>query len=146
MVQAPLNRLTKADYSTGESFAYQYDAVGNRTVMTDATGVTTYTYDAANRLTNLGDVSYTWDARGNLVSDGTFTLHTHTTPPDGWCGRRAPPSRWCTPALVVCARCMQRPGITRGAIREILPIRCRRRDRVCVGLGLQTAGTGYAGM
>jgi len=77
----PLNRLTGADYRsteltagpTGESFAYQYDAVGNRTVMTDATGVTTYTYDAANRLTSVGDVSYTWDARGNLVSDGTFT-------------------------------------------------------------------------
>jgi YD repeat-containing protein len=49
-----------------------YDAVGNRTVMTDATGVTTYTFDAANRLTNVGDVSYTWDARGNLTSDGTF--------------------------------------------------------------------------
>jgi YD repeat-containing protein len=49
----PLNRLTGADYSTGESFAYQYDAVGNRTAMTettalDETTVTTYTYDTAN--------------------------------------------------------------------------------------------------
>jgi RHS repeat-associated protein len=69
----PLNRLTGADYSTGESFAYQYDPVGNRTVMTDATGVTTYTFDAANRLTNVGGVAYTWDARGNLVSDDIFT-------------------------------------------------------------------------
>jgi YD repeat-containing protein len=42
----PLNRLTGADYrstgltagSTGESFAYQYDAVGNRTVMTTTAG------------------------------------------------------------------------------------------------------------
>jgi uncharacterized protein RhaS with RHS repeats len=41
--------------------------------MTDATGVTTYTYDAANRLTSVGGVSYTWDERGNLTSDGTFT-------------------------------------------------------------------------
>jgi YD repeat-containing protein len=40
----PLNRLTGADYSTGEQFGYTYDEVGNRTVMTDATGVTTYTY------------------------------------------------------------------------------------------------------
>jgi YD repeat-containing protein len=47
----PLGRLTAADYSTGESFAYAYDAVGNRTAMTtttplDGTTITTYTYDA----------------------------------------------------------------------------------------------------
>jgi len=62
-----------ADYSTGESFAYQYDAVGNRTAMTDTSSVHTYTYDAANRLTSVDDVTYTWDDRGNLVNDGTFT-------------------------------------------------------------------------
>ncbi|MFP4395115.1 MAG: PKD domain-containing protein, partial [Anaerolineales bacterium] len=74
----PLNRLTAADYSTGESFAYAYDAVGNRTAMTDTAGVHTYTYDAANRLTEIQhpDASietYTWDARGNLIGDGAFT-------------------------------------------------------------------------
>ncbi|MDY7077214.1 MAG: hypothetical protein SXV54_09850, partial [Chloroflexota bacterium] len=74
----PLNRLTGAAYSTGESFEYRYDAVGNRLALTktislDETTVTTYTYDAANRLTSAGDVTYTWDDRGNLVSDGTFT-------------------------------------------------------------------------
>jgi RHS repeat-associated protein len=41
------------------------------------TTVTTYTYDAANRLlvsVSPGHlVTYDWDARGNLVSDGTFT-------------------------------------------------------------------------
>ncbi|MEJ5312469.1 MAG: RHS repeat-associated core domain-containing protein [Anaerolineae bacterium] len=46
--------------------------------MTDAIGVHTYTYDAANRLTSiqLPDSSiqaYTWDNRGNLLADGTFT-------------------------------------------------------------------------
>ena len=30
-----LYRLTAADYSTGEYYAYQYDPVGNREVMTD---------------------------------------------------------------------------------------------------------------
>ncbi|MDY7075865.1 MAG: hypothetical protein SXV54_02970, partial [Chloroflexota bacterium] len=74
----PLNRLTAADYSSGESFEYRYDAVGNRLALTettslDETSVTTYTYDAANRLTSAGGVSYNWDNRGNLVSDGTFT-------------------------------------------------------------------------
>jgi RHS repeat-associated protein len=74
----PLYRLTAADYSTGESFAYQYDPVGNRVAMTDTTGTTFYTYDPANRLTSiqLPDSSiraYTWDARGNLTHDSTFT-------------------------------------------------------------------------
>jgi len=52
------------------------ESVGNRTAMTTtlgATTVTTYTYDAANRLTKVGDVVYTWDARGNLTNDGVFT-------------------------------------------------------------------------
>ncbi len=78
----PLNRLTTAAYSTGENYAYQYDPVGNRTAYTlttplDETAVTTYTYDAANRLLVAGapghSVAYTWDARGNLLADGTFT-------------------------------------------------------------------------
>ena len=74
----PLNRLTGATYSTGESFAYQYDAVGNRTAYTETTPAngtraTQYEYDAANRLTKVGNVVYTWDARGNLTNDGVFT-------------------------------------------------------------------------
>jgi YD repeat-containing protein len=68
-----LNRLTAADYSTGEAFVYAYDAVGNRTSMTDASGTHTYIYDAANRLTSVDGVPYTWDARGNLLHDGTNT-------------------------------------------------------------------------
>ncbi|MEJ5312591.1 MAG: RHS repeat-associated core domain-containing protein [Anaerolineae bacterium] len=67
-----LYRLTAADYSTGEYYAYQYDPVGNREVMTD-TAVHTYVYDAANRLTNADGVVHTWDNRGNLLADGTFT-------------------------------------------------------------------------
>ncbi|MCP4525568.1 MAG: RHS repeat-associated core domain-containing protein [Aestuariibacter sp.] len=43
----------------------------------DESTVTTYTYDSANRLLVSGSagrlVSYTWDERGNLVSDSTFT-------------------------------------------------------------------------
>ena len=75
----PLHRLTCADYSTGESFAYVYDAVGNRTVLTETipangTRTTQYEYDAANRLTNVNGVAYTWDANGNLLSDGSRTF------------------------------------------------------------------------
>ncbi len=71
-----LYRLVQADYSNGESFQYAYDAVGNRTAYTTtlaSTAVTTYSYDAANRLVNAGRVTYTWDARGNLLADGIYT-------------------------------------------------------------------------
>jgi len=68
-----LYRLTAADYSTGEAYAYQYDPAGNRTAMTDTTGTTTYTYDDANHLTSVDGVTYTWDARGNLTHDGVYT-------------------------------------------------------------------------
>jgi RHS repeat-associated protein len=78
----PLHRLTGAEYSTGERYEYAYDAVGNRTAYTvttplAGTAVTTYTYDAANRLLFASSpqrlITYTWDARGNLIGDGTFT-------------------------------------------------------------------------
>ena len=77
----PLGRLTGAEYSTGESFAYHLDAAGNRQVMTSTTPlsgtlVTTYGYDAANRLTDRavsdGRVyTYTWSARGQLLAEWT---------------------------------------------------------------------------
>jgi RHS repeat-associated protein len=70
----PLQRLTSATYSDGKSFQYEYDAVGNRTVSTQtitSTLVTSYTYDVANRLTNVNGQAYTWDANGNLLSDGS---------------------------------------------------------------------------
>ena len=77
----PLYRLTSAEYSTGESFAYVYDAVGNRLSLTTMAGVVNYQYDAANRLvlseveglTSVDGVAYTWDNNGNLLSDGVFT-------------------------------------------------------------------------
>jgi RHS repeat-associated protein len=72
----PLHRLTEAAYSDGTSYAYQYDAVGNRVAMTTTAGTittTVYTHDAANRLTFVGGVEYTYDDSGNLTNDGTFT-------------------------------------------------------------------------
>jgi len=71
-----LQRLVVADYSTSEKFEYVYDAVGNRTIYTATVGgnpdVTTYSYDAANRLANVGGVAYTWDDGGRLLDDGTY--------------------------------------------------------------------------
>jgi RHS repeat-associated protein len=66
----PLYRLTAADYSTGEFFHYTYDAVGNRLTQETGAGTNTYTYDIANRLTSTDGVPLTWDANGNLLSDG----------------------------------------------------------------------------
>ncbi|MHC1781852.1 MAG: RHS repeat domain-containing protein [Anaerolineaceae bacterium] len=69
-----LYRLTKAEYSTGEVFEYTYDATGNRltqTVTIDEVPVTTtYTYDEANRMSQVDAQAYTWDNNGNLLNDG----------------------------------------------------------------------------
>ncbi len=83
-----LYRLTQADYSTGEAFAYAYDAVGNRKAMTTTTSlsgtlVTTYTYDIANRLTDreVSDsraYTYTWSNRGQLLAEYTLGYPVRT--------------------------------------------------------------------
>jgi YD repeat-containing protein len=59
-----LNRLTNADRSTGESFAYQYDGVGNRTVVCRILGM----------------------HGGTLPT--TVCLPTPIMRPVGWCVRR----------------------------------------------------------
>ena len=83
----PLYRLTAATYSTGDSYAYAYDAVGNRlsqeTLLNGVSLATAYNYDDANRLLGVSTgatvydpltaVTYTWDANGNLLSDGVNT-------------------------------------------------------------------------
>lgn len=74
-VYDPLYRLTRATFTgsyTG-TFVYTYDAVGNRLTQ-NVNGVgTNYTYDNANRLTRVNSQTYTWDANGNLISDGPST-------------------------------------------------------------------------
>ncbi len=65
-----LYRLTEADYSTGELYQYGYDSVGNRLTYSGPDGTKTYVYDAANRLTSVNGVGYTWDDNGNLLNDG----------------------------------------------------------------------------
>jgi RHS repeat-associated protein len=75
-----LHRLTGADYSSGERFAYAYDAVGNMTAMTATitnTVATAKAYDAANRLTSVTTDGVTrtleWSNAGELLRDGDDT-------------------------------------------------------------------------
>lgn len=72
-----LNRLTAADYDNGLYYHYAYDAIGNRTTQESSFDeiVTNnvYTYDDANRIASVNDQPYTFDANGNLLSDGEYT-------------------------------------------------------------------------
>ncbi|MFV2044155.1 MAG: RHS repeat-associated core domain-containing protein [Anaerolineales bacterium] len=66
----PLYRLMAANYSSGEFFRYTYDPVGNRLSQSTVAGTNAYAYDAADRLANVDGMAYSWDANGNLISDG----------------------------------------------------------------------------
>lgn len=77
-----LNRLTSATETVGSttdaSWAYGYDPAGNRTSQTrtgntgQPAGTTTYSYDAANRITTTSADTTTWqyDAAGNQTQNG----------------------------------------------------------------------------
>jgi RHS repeat-associated protein len=72
-----LGRLTQATTSQA-SWAYTYDANGNRTSVAINNGTpNAYTVDpASNRLTDITTpaITLTHDAMGNIVSDGTYTM------------------------------------------------------------------------
>lgn len=82
-----LYRLEAANYSTGDSYTYAYDAVGNRlaqqSMVNGLSSTVAYAYDAANRLLGVSTgstdydpltaVAYAWDANGNLLSDSVNT-------------------------------------------------------------------------
>lgn len=69
--------LTGVSYSdaTTPTINYQYDDLGQRTAMTDATGTTTYRYDSLGRLTSSTDgagqtTTYTYDLDGHVTTLG----------------------------------------------------------------------------
>lgn len=82
-----LNRLVKTDYSdTTPDVSLSYDAAGNLATMADGSGLTSYSYDALNRLISLNypgrqQVSYTYDAIGNrtgvTTSGGMQTTYVY---------------------------------------------------------------------
>jgi RHS repeat-associated protein len=94
------NRLTAVFYPT-DTVRHQYDAVGNRIVMTDSLGVSTFRYDALNRLAGHTDafgqiITNTYDAFGNLTNlrypDGkvvtyTFNANNWLTGVQDWNGK-----------------------------------------------------------
>jgi RHS repeat-associated protein len=75
-----LDRLTSVCYQAGTCpqasdpfIRYAYDGVGNRLSEARPSGTTTYTYNAADELTQAGAVSYTYDRNGNQLSAGART-------------------------------------------------------------------------
>ena len=82
-----LERLTSETVTVGSAVSvttYTYDSNSNRLSMTRDGEVTNYTYNSLNQITQAGDVSYTWDNAGNLVSQSrngviaaTYTYDCH---------------------------------------------------------------------
>ena len=73
------HQLTEVCYATGcpgasDYIRWSYDPVGNRLTESRPSGVTTYTYDGADRLTVAGSTSYTYDSNGNRTGSGTRTF------------------------------------------------------------------------
>ncbi|WP_143186398.1 DUF6531 domain-containing protein [Paenibacillus sp. P3E] len=63
------NQVEQIKYGSNLTVKYEYDLAGRRTLMTDSTGNTRYTYDALNRPTSVIDprgnnVRYEWTATG----------------------------------------------------------------------------------
>ena len=79
------SQLTGLTYTLGTTtpgnLTYSYDGTGRRTSVGGSFGrtglplaVSSATYDAANELTKWGTASLTYDADGNLTSDGSQLL------------------------------------------------------------------------
>lgn len=69
-----LDRLIGATLNvagTPKTYAYTYDAAGNRLTANEAGTLTTFTYDAANQIATINGNAVTHDAAGRFTSDGT---------------------------------------------------------------------------
>lgn len=64
-----LYRLTSVTYPGPSTATYTYSPTGNRLTKLEG-GTTTYTYDAADRMTAAGGTAYIYDANGNQTGRG----------------------------------------------------------------------------
>ncbi len=78
-----LYRLSKVTYPLS-NVSYDYDSMGNRVDMTttigDMNNTINYTYDAADRLLQVGDTDYSYDNNGNLIEkneSGNITSYSY---------------------------------------------------------------------
>ena len=72
-------QLTAAQYERGQAFTWDYDAAGNREYSNEqltmnSEKVKNYSKNSLNQYTAVNSRSYTYDADGNLKSDGTRTF------------------------------------------------------------------------
>lgn len=71
-----LDRLTSATRTGSSPYTqtYGYDLVNNRTSFVNSGTTTGASYDAANQMTTLGGVNYTYDHNGNMTGYGANVL------------------------------------------------------------------------
>lgn len=73
------DRIQSITYSTNESYAYTYDAVGNITSVSDGPYIITYEYDELYQLTRENNQkagktwAYTYDKSGNILSKSEYS-------------------------------------------------------------------------
>ncbi len=74
-------RLIAVALPTSETITYQYDAMGNRVVVSDNNATTTYASNALNQYTSVGSAIFSYDADGNLTmttgGPGGSTVYTY---------------------------------------------------------------------
>ena len=64
-----IGQLTHVDLPGGRVLEYAYDAAGNRTRATDNGVVTSYASNELNQYSAVGNISYRYDADGNLIEE-----------------------------------------------------------------------------
>jgi YD repeat-containing protein len=91
-----LGQLVNVRCPDGHAVAYDYDEAGNRRQVIDDGTATEYTTNNLNQYTEVGGVTYAFDADGNLIrqaENGVTTIYAYdtenrltgvTTPTDSW--------------------------------------------------------------
>jgi RHS repeat-associated protein len=62
---------------TGGLIEYEYDPAGNRIKVIDNGVTTNYSTNNLNQYTSVGNITYTYDADGNLIAKGNDTTYTY---------------------------------------------------------------------